>query len=303
MTLSPPRIVSLFPAATEMVCAIGLGERLVGVSHECNWPPEVAHLPRLTRCRIDALADSAAIDSQVKSLAASGAPLYELDAEQLANLRPDLIVAQAQCDVCALSADMVANAIVQHSALQAVRILALNPCSLDDVLTDVERLGVAAGAADQARQCADGLRRRIDAVAVANGRRLGPPPRVAVIEWIDPLMLAGNWTPELVALAGGDYGLASGGRPSGYVSWTDLSEYAPQIVVVAPCGFDLARSRREAIHLQRLPGWSDLPAVRSGQVYVTDGDAYFNRPGPRLIDSLEWLSDVLAAAPPSTPSS
>lgn len=293
MTTAPQRIVSLYPAATEMVCAIGLGERLVGVSHECNWPPEIASLPRLTRSCVDSSAGSAAIDAQVKALAAAGAPLYELDAERLAELRPELILAQAQCDVCAVSFDAVVGAVAASPVLERAAVLALNPTSLADVLVDVERIGVAAGAAVQTRSYVAELQRRIDVVRQSASRSVAPPPSVVVIEWIAPLMIAGNWTPELVETAGGAYELARAGEHSCYVSWPSVREYSPQVIVVAPCGFDLARSRREAKELESLPGWEQLPAVRNGQVHVVDGDAYFNRPGPRLVDSLEWLGSIL----------
>ncbi len=295
MATCPLRIVSLFPAATEIVCGIGLHDRLVGVSHECNWPPTVAPLPRLTRSRIDSSADSGAIDAQVKRVATAGQPLYELDVARLLELRPDLIVAQAQCDVCAVSVEAVTAAVRTHPGLSAAQVLALNPRSLGDVLADVERLGVAAGAANEALAYAGALRERIDAMQRPAGTNPVRSPRVVVIEWIEPLMIAGNWTPELVALAGGEYGLATAGAPSRYVTWREVVDYAPEVVVVAPCGFDLTRSRREAGRLERLPGWDDLPATRLGQVYVVDGDAYLNRPGPRLVDSLEWLAAQLRA--------
>jgi len=295
MTLSSPRFVSLFPAATEMLCALGLRHALVGVSHQCHLPPEVARLPRLTRSRIDSAAESAAIDAQVKALVARGEPLYELDLERLADLQPHLIVAQAHCDVCALSADAVAAALAERPALRGVRLLALNPRSLDEVLADLLRLGEAAGVARRARNDVADLRQKIDAVARCARQRPGPRPRVVVIEWIEPLMVAGNWTPELVALAGGDYGLVRSGQASPYVPWSQVQAYAPEVVVVAPCGFDLERSRREAIQLESVAAWQTLPAVRHDQVHVVDGDAHFNRPGPRLVENLQWLATILAA--------
>lgn len=293
------RIVSLLPAATEMICGIGLREQLVGVSHECNWPHGLEALPRLTRSRIDSSADSAAIDEQVKRLAASGEPLYEVDADLLAALRPTLIVTQAQCDVCAVSLASVEGIVATRPELRETQVLALNPQSLAAVLDDIERIGVAAGAASAAREYADGLRervRRVVEMAAADQSSQPRRPRVAVIEWIEPLMAAGNWTPELVELAGGDYGLAQAGRHSPYVEWWQIVEFAPEVLVIAPCGFDLERSRREAACLKRLPGWSELPAVAQGRATVIDGDAYLNRPGPRLVDSLELLHRLVAAA-------
>jgi iron complex transport system substrate-binding protein len=281
-----------------MLCAIGLADALVGVSHECNWPPEINGLPRLTRSRVDSAADSAAIDAQVKSMLVAGQDLYQLDAEMLAELQPTLIVAQAQCDVCALSADAVQSVVRENASLAHAALLALNPRSLEGVIADLERLGRAAHHEEPARRVASSLRARIvDVRRQVASHGAQPRPRVAVIEWIEPLMVAGHWTPELVVLAGGDYTLAAAGQPSPYITWDDFLRYAPERIVVAPCGFDLPRTRREAPALERLPGWSDVPAVRTGHVLLVDGDAHFNRPGPRLVDALELLTAWLADSP------
>jgi iron complex transport system substrate-binding protein len=289
MNNSAARIVSLLPAATEIACALGLGERLVGVSHQCRWPREVAALPRVTWSRIDAAASSAGINSQVKALLASGEPLYEVDEELLIQLRPDVIITQSQCDVCAVSFEAVARLAAEQPGLAGSRVLTLNPKSLSDVLTDIEQIGAAVGATSAADSLCKSLRNRIEQVrnrAAGLSRR----PRVAVIEWIEPLMIAGNWTPELVDTAGGEYGLAKFGEMSPYVSWGQLVEFAPDVVVIAPCGFDLNRSELEARQLEQFPEWQELPAVKQGQVSLVDGDAYFNCPGPRLVDSLEQLA-------------
>ncbi|BBO30583.1 cobalamin-binding protein [Lacipirellula parvula] len=291
------RIVSLLPAATEMICGIGLREQLVGVSHECNWPHGLEGLPRLTRSRIDSSADSAAIDAQVKALAATGESFYEVDADRLAALRPELIVTQGECcDVCAVSLSSVERIVAEREELRETQVVALNPESLDEVLADIERIGDAAAEAQQyvfslSERIAH-VRAAVQANAVPSARR----PRVAVIEWIEPLMTAGNWTPELVELAGGDYGLAEAGRHSPYVEWRQIVEFAPEVLIVAPCGFDLERSRREAVCLEQLLGWSEVPAVVHGRATVIDGDAYLNRPGPRLVESLELLRRLIAAA-------
>jgi iron complex transport system substrate-binding protein len=286
-----------------MICAIGLGDALVGVSHECNWPPTVARLPRLTRSRVESAADSATIDAQVKSLLAAGKGLYELDTKLLASLRPTLVVAQAQCDVCALSSYAVETALRDSPALSAATLLTLNAHSLEEVLLDIERIGLAANAECAARRFTSSLRQRMAAVGHGSstretGRRR---PRVVVIEWLDPLMVAGHWTPELVALAGGDYGLALAGEPSRYVCWQQICEWAPELIVVAPCGFDLARTRRHAAVLERLLGWESLPAVASGRVLLADGDALFSRGGPRLVDALEMLSRWISNGPAAPP--
>ena len=291
------RIVSLLPAATEMICGIGLREQLVAVSHECNWPPGLDGLPRVTRSRINSSADSAAIDAQVKHLVASGEAMYEVDADLLAALWPDLIVTQAQCDVCAVSLASVEGVVASRAELSEARVLALNPRSLAEVLQDIERIGAAAGAREEAREYADSLRARVEAVRAAARREPRPRrPRVVVIEWVDPLMAAGNWTPELVEIAGGDYGLATAGRHSPYVAWDEIIAFAPETLIVAPCGFGLARSVREAERLTHLPGWKQLPAVVLNNASVIDGDAYLNRPGPRLVESLELLHALINRA-------
>lgn len=209
-----PRIVSLLPAATEMICGAGLGEALVGVSHECNWPPGVERLPRLTRSRVDSSAGSRVIDDQVKALFAAGEPLYEVDAELLAALRPTLVVTQSQCDVCAVSYESVASAVAIHAALAGTEVIALNPRSLGDILGDIVRIGTRARRPDGAQSFAASLHERIEAVRRRAAARRGPRPRVVVIEWVDPVMVAGNWTPELVELAGSEYGMAIAGDHS-----------------------------------------------------------------------------------------
>lgn len=280
-----------------MICGIGLREQLVGVSHECNWPPGLDGLPWVTRSRIDSSADSAAIDAQVKRLAASGEAMYEVDVDLLATLRPDLIVTQAQCDVCAVSLASVQGVVASRPELHAAQVLALNPQSLAEVLEDIERIGAAAGASKAALEYADSLRVRVEAIRTAARQRPRPPrPRIVVIEWVEPLMAAGNWTPELVEIAGGDYGLATAGRHSPYVTWDEIAAFAPEVLVIAPCGFDLRRSELEAERLTHFPGWEQLPAVAQKNASVIDGDAYLNRPGPRLVESLELLHRLINRA-------
>jgi iron complex transport system substrate-binding protein len=246
---------------------------------------------------LDAAVTSAAIDDQVRSLLGAGEALYEIDRELVSELQPDLIITQSQCDVCAVSLPAVERLIADMPALSPTGVLALNPRSLAEVLIDVQRIGAAADAADAGKAYAEYLARRIETVrAAAANRRASRRPRVAVIEWVDPLMIAGNWTPELVRLAGGEYSLAIAGLPSPHVKWAQIVHFGPELLVIAPCGFDEARSRREARQLHALAGWEGLPAVERGQVKVVDGDAYFNCPGPRLVDALallnEWIRDV-----------
>ena len=288
-----------------MLFALGLGDRLVAVSHECDWPPEANRLPRVTMSHIAANASSAAIDTQVRELASAGKPLYGLDVELLGQLAPDLIVTQQQCDVCAVSYADVLSAVAADPRLAGCRIVALNPQGLSDVLADLRRVGEAAGALEAAEHCIAALEARIESVrrrtaALTDAER----PRSACVEWAEPLMLAANWVPEIVELAGGRNGLSIGGRHSTYHAWADVVAYDPEIIVVSPCGFDLHRTLDEAKALANVPGWKQISAVRTGRVYAVDGNAYLNRSGPRLVDSLEILAHLmhphLIDAPPES---
>lgn len=290
----PRRIVSLLPSATEMVYALGLGDALVGVSHECDYPPEARTRPHLTACRLAIGATSRAIDEGVRALAESQLPLYELDAERLAGLAPDLIITQRQCDVCAVSHAEVLEVVRTRPELRTTRVVALDPGSVEDMLSDIFRIGEAAGVADRARDVIATLRLRVADVR-AQTQHLAPSqrPKVAALEWLDPLMAAGNWMPEVIELAGGRNGLAAGGAASAYVDWQTVIEYRPDLILVMPCGFDLERTMDEAQRLAELPEWNELAAVRRGQVIAVDASAYFNRCGPRLVDSLELLAHLL----------
>jgi iron complex transport system substrate-binding protein len=288
------RIVSLISSATEILYLLGLGQRVVGVSHECDYPPEVAAKPRLTRSLVEAAAPSGAIDEQVRSLAAEQSALYAIDVERLAELAPDLIVTQAQCDVCAVRYEDVMAAVRDTPALHGTPVVALNPSRLSDVFEDIVRLGEAAGTLAAAREAVAQLESRVEQVR-ATSRALPPSrrPRVACLEWIEPPMLAGNWMPELVDGAGGDAGdLVQANQHSTYADWKRIVAFDPQVVVVMPCGFDLERTIAEAQVLIGVPGWSGMSAVRQGRVFAVDGNAYFNRSGPRLVDSLEILAHL-----------
>jgi len=288
---TPRRIASLISSATEMLFLLGLGERVVGVSHECDFPPEIAGLPRLTRSLVDSDAASRAIDDRVRSLTMEQSALYTIDVERLAELRPDLIVTQAQCDVCAVRYDDVVAAVRDTPALRGAQIAALNPSRIADVLADIETLGHAAGVPQAASKAVADLEARIENVRrVAS--QIAARPRVACLEWIDPVMLAANWTPELVTWAGGEAGLVELGAHSSYADWDAIRRYDPEVIVIMPCGFDCERAIVEAQVLPRQPGWHELSAVRAGRVFAADGNAYFNRSGPRLVDSLELLAHL-----------
>jgi iron complex transport system substrate-binding protein len=285
------RIVSLLPSATEIICAVGLRDRLVAVSHECDHPPGVAELPHLTRTLIPQGAPSGEIDAMVgESLARSGA-LYGLDALALGRLAPDLVVTQSLCAVCAVAADEVAAAC---RAAGGPRILTLEPSRLDDVFAGIQEVGSAAGRAAEAASVVSALRARVDAVRCRSAAIPGASrPRVAFLEWIDPLFSGGHWNPELVELAGGDDVLGRAGEPSRRVEWDEVVAADPQVVVVACCGYTEERARHDLPLLTARPGWDDLAAARTGRVHVVDGNAFFSRPGPRLVESLEILAHLL----------
>lgn len=288
------RIVSLLSSATEILFALGLGDQILAVSHECDWPPTALQLPRATRSRIDSRQSSLAIDEQVKRSLANGEPLYQIDEPLLRQLAPDLIITQAQCDVCAIRLADVMRLQNDCAELQHTRVLPLNPSSLEDVLQDIERVGAATRAEPQAAEILNRYRARI---ATITERTSSLPatdrPRVLCVEWINPLMPAGNWTPQLVEMAGGTSGLATAGEHSRYATWEEVAVFDPQVILVAPCGFDLPRTLREAEQLAVIPQWRHLSAVKNENVFAIDGNALLNRSGPRLIESLEVLGQLM----------
>jgi iron complex transport system substrate-binding protein len=289
---SPPqRVVSLIASATEIVAALGCGDRLVGRSHECDYPPEVVRLPVLTEPKFKVEGPSGAIDARVKEIVALGLSVYRVDADKLAAARPDLIVTQDHCEVCAVSLKDVEAALCRATGLDA-RVVSLRPDRLADLWSGIAEVAAALGVPERGVRLTAELRARMDAVA-AKAHALQARPRVAVIEWIEPLMAGGNWMPELVAMAGGDNLFGEAGRHSPWMTWRALAEADPDVIFVQPCGFDIARAAREMPLLHAKPGWSALKAVRGGRVVVADGNQYFNRPGPRLADSLEILAEVL----------
>jgi iron complex transport system substrate-binding protein len=291
MTEMPQRIASLLPSATEILCALGLADSVVGVSHECDFPAEIAGRPVLTEPKLDPRGTSAEIDEAVRRIVRDGLGVYRIKEDELRALAPDLIVTQEQCEVCAVSFAEVERAVAEWLSAP-VEIVSLAPSRLDDVLADFGRVGRATGRTREAEELAGHCRRRFDRLR-QGARHIRSRPRVACLEWLDPLMAAGNWIPELVELGGGAYEMAKPGEPSTAMSWADLVEYAPDVVVLMPCGFKLEQTRRELPALTARPEWQALPAVRNGRVYSTDGSAYFNRPGPRIADSAELLAALI----------
>jgi iron complex transport system substrate-binding protein len=293
----PLRIVSLLPSATEIVCALGLEDSLVGVTHECDWPPSVRALPRVTRTLIPHDASSGDIDALVRERLHTEKALYTLDLPVLEELRPDLLVTQALCDVCA-----VAEAEVQAAACSLPgqpRVVNLEPETLEQVFESIAMVGDAAGCPDRAHDTIAALRARVQAVADRSAEN-GDRPRVVVLEWLDPLFTCGHWTPELVRLAGGDEVIALEGQRSRTMSLEELLTAAPDVLVISCCGLDVERTMLDMPGFLSRPGVADLPAVRSGRVHVIDGNAYLSRPGPRLVDSLEIMSEFFTSSRPTS---
>jgi iron complex transport system substrate-binding protein len=284
------RIVSLLPSATEMICALGLEDQLVGVTHECDFPKTVQRLPKVTRTLIPAGAASGEIDRLVRERLGTQGALYTLDLPTLEALRPDLIVTQALCDVCAVAEDEVRAAACTLPG--SPRVINLEPQTLSQVFDAIRHVAKAADADRVAEEVVGGLTARVEAV-VSRTAALQHRPRVALLEWLDPPFSCGHWSPELVRLAGGIEGLGREGQPSRTLRWDEVLAWQPEVVFIACCGLSVERTLLDVPSLQSVPGWQDLPAVRSGRVYATDGSHYFSRPGPRLVDSLEILAHAL----------
>jgi iron complex transport system substrate-binding protein len=286
-----PRVVSLLPSATEIVCALGFRDRLVGRSHECDYPPDVASVAVCTAPRFPLDGSSREIDANVRELVRGGLPLYEVDAQLLARLRPDVIFTQVQCDVCAVSYAEVAAAAARMTDAK-VEVVALGGVSLPGVFEDIRNAAVALDAPSAGAVLIGGLQSRVGTIrsrALLGSRR----PSVLCLEWLDPPMAAGNWIPELVEAAGASPVLSVPGADAPRIEWEQVAAADPDAIVLMPCGFDIARTRTELEWLARNEQWQALRAVRDRRVYVTDGNQYFNRPGPRLVDSLEILGEIL----------
>ncbi len=285
------RIVSLLPSLTEIVCALGLREQLVGRSHECDHPAGVDVLPALTEPKLDPGRSSAEIDSRVRQLVAEGLSVYRVDAERLRDLAPTTILTQDQCEVCAASLGDVEQALEEWNGARP-RVVSLAPTTLGDVWDDILRVGEALGVEGRARALCERLSDSVTDLA-ERALRIREQPKVACIEWLDPLMAAGNWVPELVTLAGGRCAFCQPGEHSPSLEWSALSDADPDVVVLMPCGFDMDRIREEAAALERSGAkLASLRAAREGRLVVVDGNQYFNRPGPRLLDSLEILAEI-----------
>jgi iron complex transport system substrate-binding protein len=283
-------VVSLIASATEVVCALGARDLLVGRSHECDFPPDIARLPSLTQPKFPVSGTSYDIDARVKAILQEGLSVYRVDAEKLEALRPDVIVTQDHCEVCAVSLKDVEAALHTWSG-RRVEIVSLKPDSLGDIWEDIAKVARALGRERQGECLVRQLKARMSSIARQSGTARARP-RAAMIEWIDPLMAGGNWMPELVQMAGGENLFGAKGQPSPWLDWDELVAADPDVVLVHPCGFDMARTLEEMPLLERCPGWRDLKAVQCGTIFVADGNQYFNRPGPRIVESLEILAEI-----------
>ena len=278
------RVVSLLPSATEIVCALGAGAELVGISHECDFPPGVSGLPVVTRARIAIGASSREIDDAVRAAARDALGIYEVDAELLARLQPDLVLTQDLCEVCAVSLEDVRAALARLAHRESIELLSLRPTRLAHVMGDIERVA-AALTSSNGTETRRGLEVRIDAIA-RRAAHAPTRPRVASIEWIDPIMLGGTWMPELIALAGGVAVGVEAGAPAPTIGPSELAALAPDVVLVKPCGFSLRRTLAERDHIEAIIAG----AVPTARLFAADGNAFFNRSGPRLVESLEILA-------------
>jgi len=286
-----PRIVSLIASATETVCALGFERDLVGRSHECDFPESVKRLPVCTEPKFNVEGTSYQIDQRVKAILQEGLSVYRVHADTLRDLRPDVIVTQSHCEVCAVSQRDVEQAVCSWLDARP-RVVSLAPDGLEDVWAGFRQVAEALGVPERGTALVERLRGRMRDI---EGRAAGltPRPTVACVEWIEPLMASGNWMPDLVTMAGGVNLFGEAGKHAPWMSWEELAARDPDVVLVLPCGFDIARTRQDIHLLTGRPGWDGLKAVRGRRVYLLDGNQFFNRPGPRLAESLEILAEVL----------
>ena len=285
------KIVSLLPSATEIVCALGLEANLVGRSHECDYPESVKQLPVCTAANFPDNLSSAEIDGKVKEILADALSVYTVKREQIKELAPDVVITQDQCEVCAVSLADVELALDDYLDKKA-RIISLKPNSLDDIFADITTIARILNVPEVGADLLERLIERVDIIKhklkFSESR-----PTVACIEWLDPMMVSGNWVPGLVSIAGGTPVLAQDGKHSPYVQWDDIRAQNPEFIVVMPCGFSIERTLKEIDTLMQLPGFTDMQAVKNNQLFIADGNQYFNRPGPRIVDSIEILAEIM----------
>lgn len=295
MTVAPARIVSVLPSATEIIALLGLADRLTGLSHSCDAPPGCEDLPRLTATRVPTAADSATIDQAVRSDLAAAPALYTLDLAGLQAASPDVVVSQALCDVCAVSAADI-DAALAHVAPRP-QLINMEPATFAEVMASVRLIGTACARAAEAEAAVAALQARVAAVrARTETVPQADRPRVMMVEWLDPPFNAGHWTPELVKWAGGVPLLGAPGRPARTLDPAEIAAASPEVVVLAACGLDLPRTLEDLPHLAEWPGFAETPAARAGAIHAVDGRRYFSRPSPSLVDAVEILAHLLHPA-------
>ncbi|MBI2980888.1 MAG: cobalamin-binding protein [Deltaproteobacteria bacterium] len=281
------KIISLIASSTEIVCALGCQEQLVGRSHECDYPPGVEKLPICTEPKLNVDGTSYEIDQRVKAIVQEGISVYRVDADLLRKLKPDVIITQDQCEVCAVSLKDVEQAVCEIVSSRP-KIVSLKTESLADLWRDIQKVADAVGVRECGERLVRGLKERMERLL----SRVPTRPRVACIEWLDPLMAAGNWMPELVEMAGGTNLFGEAGKHSPWMTWEELVQKDPDLILCLPCGWGIEKVRSEMPVLTKRPEWKKLKAVQTGRVYLLDGNQYFNRPGPRLVESLEILAEI-----------
>ena len=285
------RIVSLLPAATEIICALGLEHQLVGRSHECDYPPGISNLPICSSAKFLPGSDSAEIDRQVKEILSESLSIYTIDRDLIKSLAPEVIITQAQCEVCAVSLKDVETALADLLDKKC-QLISLQPNGLDDVYGDIRMIAGQLGVENAAEELLELSDERINIIR-HKLKFITEKPTVACIEWLSPLMMAGNWTPEIVEIAGGLPILTEAGKHSSYINFQDIITVNPDIILIMPCGFSIQRTLQEIGLFLDTPGWADLKAVKSQRVYIADGNQYFNRSGPRITDSIEIMAEII----------
>ena len=288
-----PRVVSLLPSATEIAVAVGLGDSIFGRSHECDFPPFIKALPVCTSTKLEKGLSSLEIDNRVQEIVRQGLSVYAVDAELLRSLKPDVILTQSQCAVCAVTPADLEEALADWVGT-APLLLSLAPDDLGDVWGDFRRVGDAVGARAAADRAVEELQERLERLV---RRSVDTRPTVAAIEWIDPLMAAGNWVPELIRMAGGDALFATPGQHSSWLEWDALVAADPDVIIMMPCGYQIPQTLADLAPLTGRDGWRELSAVRNGRVFVADGHHFFNRPGPRLVESAQIIAEALDSRP------
>jgi iron complex transport system substrate-binding protein len=291
MSMETPRIVSLLPSATEIVCALGLEDALVGITHECDYPATVAGKPRLTASRIShETMTSAEIDHAVRSQLDGHGSIYELDEERMRSLHPTLILTQELCDVCAVSYKTVEQAARMFET--GVRVVSLEPNTIEDIFANIRTVGELTGRESEADEVVRQLGARLTLVSAAL-EDVKKRPRTLMLEWLEPPFAPGHWVPEQVRIAGGDHAFGRAGQPSHTTNAAEILDYAPEVIVLIPCGYYKEDTLRQLPHTRLPEGWAELPAVREGEVWAVDATSYFSRPGPRVVDGVEILARIL----------